>query len=115
VHFGFRGVVTMPSIRSTDNRKLARPLPLCDVAFMACGFVRELGQMGAHSVTAIHRGGGHDHGLQKGRVKEVLHQLLNQPTAVARLRAALVADGIPFTDGELAFVAASLFPPSIAP
>jgi hypothetical protein len=28
---------------------------------------------------------------------------------------ALVADGIPFTDGELAFVAASLFLPSIAP
>jgi hypothetical protein len=52
---------------------------------------------------------------QKGRVKEVLHQFLNQPTAMARLRAALVADGIPFTDGELAFVAASLFLPSIAP
>ena len=28
---------------------------------------------------------------------------------------ALVADGVPFTDGELAFVAASLFLPSIAP
>jgi N6-adenosine-specific RNA methylase IME4 len=28
---------------------------------------------------------------------------------------ALVADGIPFTGGELAFVAASLFLPSIAP
>ena len=28
---------------------------------------------------------------------------------------ALVADGIPFTHGELAFVAASLFLPSIAP
>ncbi len=28
---------------------------------------------------------------------------------------ALLADGIPFTDGELAFVAASLFLPSIAP
>ncbi len=28
---------------------------------------------------------------------------------------ALVADGIPFTDGELAFVAASLFLHSIAP
>jgi len=40
---------------------------------------------------------------------------LDQPTAVGWLRAALVADGIPFTDGELAFVAASLFLPSIAP
>jgi hypothetical protein len=41
---------------------------------------------------------------QKVRVREVLHQFLNQPTAMTRLRAALVADEIPLTDGEIAAI-----------